>query len=337
LPSLHRTTRRRHRRKSENQLLMEKINVGVIGVGYLGRFHAEKYASLPGVNLAGIVDTDRTRGPQVAAGLNTPWFSDAEELLGRVDAVSIVVPTVYHHQVALLFLDRGVHVLLEKPITVSLDQADELIAAAEKKNVVLQVGHIERFNPAVASIKPLLKSPRYMTAERSAPFTVRCTDVNVVLDLMIHDLDILTDLAGSEPREVSAAGASLVTRELDAATARIVFRNGCVADVTASRVSDEKKRLLRVFDGERLYTADYQAQKAAVSKTADGGEPGLIFTDIPTERRDTLLEEIQSFIHCIRTGARPLVSGIEGRRSLLLARLITETITKGTSGFVPVP
>jgi predicted dehydrogenase len=198
------------------------------------------------------------------------------------------------------------------------------------------VGHIERFNPAVTAVKSLLKSPRYMTAERSAPFTVRCTDVNVVLDLMIHDLDIVTDLAGSAPKEVSAAGASVITRQIDVAAARLVFHNGCIADITASRVSDEKMRILRVFDGASVYLSDYQTQKAAVSRRGDGPVPALVAHDIAVERRDTLAEEIRSFVTSVRSGTQPLVSGVEGRRALALALTITDTIDKGVSGFVTV-
>jgi predicted dehydrogenase len=175
-----------------------------------------------------------------------------------------------------------------------------------------------------------------MTAERAAPFTVRCTDVNVVLDLMIHDLDIVTNLAGSEPRTVCAAGASVITSEIDMATARIIFANGAVADVTASRVSDEKKRLLRVFDGQNVFTSDYQTQKATVSSRGGNSVPELITREIPTERRDTLNEEIKAFLHSIRSGDQPLVPGSEGRRALSLARCITDAIGQAKTGFVPV-
>ncbi len=314
---------------------MNKIRTGVVGVGYLGQFHAEKYAALPNVELMGVVDPDRARGEQVAQKLRTRAFTDASQLLGDVDAVSIAVPTVHHYPIARQFLDAGVHVLLEKPITVTLEQADELIAIAERKQVVLQVGHIERFNPAITSVKPLLRSPRYLQAERSAPFTVRCTDVNVVLDLMIHDLDIVTDLSGSRPKEVSAMGASVITKEVDSAIARIVFENGCVADVAASRISDEKKRVLRVFDGDALYTADYQTQKATVSRRSTGTVPALVAAEIPAERRDTLRDEITAFVDCIEKRIRPLVSGAEGRNALALARLISHTIDKGIVAFVP--
>jgi predicted dehydrogenase len=315
---------------------MNKLKVGVIGVGYLGQFHAEKYAANPETELVGIVDADPARVAQIAGKLNTRPFTDPGDLLGRVDAVSIVVPTALHHRVAKKFLEQGTHVLLEKPITVTLEEADDLIACARRTGAILQVGHIERFNPAVTAVKSLLKSPRYMTAERAAPFTVRCTDVNVVLDLMIHDIDIVTDLAGAAPKEVSAAGASVITREIDMATARIAYHNGCIADITASRVSDEKMRLLHVFDGENMYRSDYQAQKAAVSRRGDGSVPTLVEHDISVERRDTLDEEIRSFIRRGRNGKRPLVSGVEGRSALALALIITDAINNGVNGFVPV-
>lgn len=314
---------------------MKKLRAGVIGVGYLGQFHAEKYASLPQVELAGVVDADPTRAAQIAQKLNTRSFADPADLLGSVDLVSIVVPTVLHHRVAKQFLEQGVHVLLEKPITVTLEQADELIRLAKDKRCVLQIGHIERFSPAITVIKPLLKAPRYITAERAAPFTVRCTDVNVVLDLMIHDLDLVTDLADAEVREVSAAGASVITKEIDIASARILFANGCVADVVASRVSEEKKRLLRVFDGKCIYTADFQTQKAQQSFRKDGAALELATEDISLERRDTLLEEIRDFITCVEQSRRPLVSGIEGKRALALAQLISRSIEQGISAFVP--
>ena len=314
---------------------MKKVRVGVIGVGYLGRFHAEKYAAIPDTELVGIADTDPARATQVAEKLNTRAFSDPLHLLGKVDAVSVVVPTVFHHRIAKQFLKKGIHVLLEKPITATLEQADELIELATGKKLVLQVGHLERFNPAITAVKALLKAPRYMAAERSAPFTIRCTDVNVILDLMIHDLDIVMDLAGSEPYRVSSAGASVITQEIDSASARIVFRSGCVADVTASRVSDEKTRLLRVFDGEAVYTSDYQSQKAVVSRKGGDTTPELLTRDISTDRRDTLGEEVRSFVMSVQTGAPPLVSGGEGRRALALAQKITENIQKGITDFVP--
>jgi predicted dehydrogenase len=282
------------------------------------------------------MDADQVRASRIAGKLKTEVFIDPAHLIGRVDAVSIVTPTVLHYRIAKQFLEQGVHVLLEKPITETIDQADELINLAARKNAVLQAGHIERFNPAFTAVKSLLARPRYITAERAAPFTVRCTDVNVVLDLMIHDLDIVMDLAGSPPKEISAAGASIITREIDMATARIVFHNGCVADVSASRVSDEKKRCLQVFDDRAIYVSDYQTQKATVSRAQPGSVPQLIVTDISSDRRDTLDDEIRAFVQSVQGGVRPLVSGIEGRRALSLALAITNSIEHGITGFVPV-
>lgn len=316
---------------------MENVRVGVIGVGYLGQFHAEKYARQPHVDLVGVVDADPARAASVAAKTGTRHFTKPEDLIGNVDAVSIVVPTVQHYRIAKGFIEHDVHVMVEKPITATIEQADELIELAARKGVVLQVGHIERFNPAITAIKPLVASPHYMQAERSAPFTIRCTDVNVVLDLMIHDLDIVRNVAGAEPKEVCAAGTSVITREIDAVNARIVFHNGCVADIAASRVSDEKRRVLKVFDGGTLYTSDYQAQKAYRSHRGNGSNPEFVTAEIPTERKDTLQEEVASFIRCVLQHERPLVSGIEGRNALALARLITRNIESGITAFVAVP
>jgi predicted dehydrogenase len=316
---------------------MNKIRVGVVGVGYLGQFHAEKYSSLPDVDLIGVADTDQNRAGQVAQKLNTRAFADPMDFIDHVDAVSIVVPTVLHHGIAKQFIEKTVHVLIEKPITATLEQADDLIALAAKKGVIIQVGHIERFNPAVTVVRSMVKAPRYMIAERAAPFTIRCTDVSVVLDLMIHDLDVVMDLSGSVPKEVSAAGAAVITNEIDMAMARIVFENGCVADVSASRVSDEKKRMLRIFDGENVYFSDYQTQHVSVSRKGGSTAPEFITHSIATERRDTLADEIRAFIKSIQDGTRPLVSGIEGRQALALATTIAENIMVGITGFVPVP
>ena len=316
---------------------MKKIRVGVVGVGYLGRFHAEKYAGLSDVDLIGVVDSDQDRAGQIAKKLNTRVFADPMDLIGFVDAVSIVVPTVLHHRIAKLFIEKAVHILIEKPMTATLEQADDLIALAAKKGVIMQVGHIERFNPAVMVVRSMIKSPRYMFAERAAPFTIRCTDVSVVLDLMIHDLDVVMDLAGSALKEVSAAGAAVITSEIDIATARIVFENGCVADVSASRVSDEKKRILRVFDGGNVYLSDYQTQHASVSRKRVSPLSEFATHPIATDRRDTLADEIRAFVKSVQDGTRPLVSGIEGRRALALATTIAVNIMEGITGFVPVP
>jgi predicted dehydrogenase len=315
---------------------MTALRVGVVGVGYLGKFHAEKYAAQDAVELVGVVDADQDRARQVAELVKTAWFDDPRRLVGKVDAVSIVAPTVHHHAIAKLFLEQGIHVLLEKPMTVTVEQADELITLADAGGLVLQVGHIERFNPAVTALRPLLAGPRYLSAERAAPFTVRCTDVSVVLDLMIHDLDIVMDLAGARPWAVSSAGTSVITGKIDVASARIQFRNGCTADVAASRVSDEKKRTLRVVDPEQVFLADYQTQQTTVFARCTQPSPGMAARQIKTERHDTLADEIAAFVHCIRTGRKPLVSGIEGRRALAMAVIIEKNIIEGKTEFVSI-
>ena len=312
------------------------IRTAVIGVGYLGKFHAEKYAANGAASLVGVVDPDAERARQVAAELGVGHFSSIAQILGKVDAVSIVAPTVHHHAVAKECLEQGVHVLLEKPITETLEQADALIEIAARRKLVLQIGHIERFNPAVIAVKERLTAPRYLHSERCAPFTVRCTDVNVVLDLMIHDLEIACDLAAARPSRLSAVGASIITGQIDAANARILFENGCVADVSASRISDEKKRFLRVFDGEVLYTADYQAQTSSSSRRTGDAVPRFPAVPLPTIRTDTLAAEISEFLQCVRNGNSPRVTGEDGRRALALAIQITKNIEAGTQEFTPV-
>ena len=315
---------------------MTALRIGVVGVGYLGRFHAEKYAGSGAVELIGVVDADKERARQIAEQFGTAWFSDPVHLIGKVDAVSIVAPTVHHHAIAKLFLDQGIHVLLEKPMTVTVEQADELVSIAEAKKCVLQVGHIERFNPAVTALLNLVLQVKHLHAERAAPFTVRCTDVSVVLDLMIHDLDIVMKLAGTRPVAVSAAGAAVITDRIDMASARILFENGCVADVVASRVSDEKKRMLRIVEPSKVYLADYQTQQATVFERDTNPSLGLTARPIKTEKRDTLADEIRAFLECIRTGARPVVSGVDGRRALALATVIENSILAGKTEFVQI-
>jgi len=228
---------------------MSRLRTAVVGVGYLGNFHARKYAALTDVELTGVVDSDAARASEVAAACACTAFTDYRELIGQVDAVSVVVPTQYHHQVALDFLNAGVHVLIEKPITVTIEQADELIAVAEDKKLVLQVGHLERFNPVLMAAEEVLSAPLFVESVRIAPFKPRGTDVNVVLDLMIHDIDIIQYLVKSKVARIDAIGAPVFTAEEDIANARIAFENGCVANVTASRISLKSERKMRIFSG----------------------------------------------------------------------------------------
>lgn len=310
--------------------MTEKIRTAVIGVGYLGLFHAEKFAQLPESNLVGVVDTSGPRAEEVAAKVGTSAYTDFRELIGKVDAVSIVVPTQYHFEVARAFLERGVHVLLEKPITTTVAEADELIRLAEEKGAVFQVGHLERFNPVIVGLKGLLTGPRFIESIRIAPFKPRGTDVNVVLDLMIHDIDIIQTIVGSPVKQISSIGAPVFTDEEDIANARIQFENGCVANVTASRISLKSERKMRIFQSDSYISVDFQNKKLAVFRKGTGemfpGVPKVDMEETSFEQGDALKAEIASFLDCVRTGAQPVVSGQDGKRALETALKISNKL-----------
>ncbi|HML78882.1 Gfo/Idh/MocA family oxidoreductase [Geobacter sulfurreducens] len=310
--------------------MTDKLRTAVIGVGYLGQFHAEKYAQLPDSELVAVVDTDMNRAAEVAAKVGASPCTDYRELLDRVDAVSIVVPTQYHFEVARAFLDRGVHVLLEKPITTTIDEADELIRIADERKAVFQVGHLERFNPVVMALDELLTGPRFIESLRIAPFKPRGTDVNVVLDLMIHDIDIIQHIIDSPVKQVNSIGAPVFTDEEDIANARIQFENGCVANVTASRISLKSERKMRIFQADSYITVDFQNKSLAVFRKGSGemfpGVPNVAMDQKTFEQGDALKSEIASFLDCIRTGATPVVSGRDGKRALETALMITKQL-----------
>ncbi len=310
--------------------MTDKLRTAVIGVGYLGQFHAEKYAQLPDSELVAVVDTDMNRAAEVAAKVGASPCADYRELLDRVDAVSIVVPTQYHFEVARAFLDRGVHVLLEKPITTTIEEADELIRIADERKAVFQVGHLERFNPVVMALDELLTGPRFIESLRIAPFKPRGTDVNVVLDLMIHDIDIIQHIIDSPVKQVNSIGAPVFTDEEDIANARIQFENGCVANVTASRISLKSERKMRIFQADSYITVDFQNKSLAVFRKGSGemfpGVPNVAMDQKTFEQGDALKSEIASFLDCIRTGATPVVSGRDGKRALETALMITKQL-----------
>ena len=231
--------------------MSNKLRAAVIGVGYLGRFHAQKFQSNPDVDLIGVVDADATRAAEIASEVNTQAFTDYRDILSQVDLVSIVVPTKYHFAVAKDCFNAGCHVLLEKPVTQTVAEADELIRLADSKGLVFQVGHLERFNPAVMALKGVLQNPQFIESHRLAPFKTRGTDVNVVLDLMIHDIDILLSLVAHPVKTINSVGVPVLSEEVDIANARLQFENGCVANVTASRASRETMRKMRIFQQER--------------------------------------------------------------------------------------
>lgn len=311
---------------------MGRIRTAVVGTGYLGRFHAQKYAALEASELVAIAEINREQGELVANELNTRWVEDYTALIGEVDAVSIVVPTQLHHEVAGFFLDHGVHVLLEKPITVTVEQADDLIMRAQQSGVMLQVGHLERFNPAVQALSSVLEAPLFIESHRLAPFNPRGADVSVILDLMIHDIDIIQDLVDSPIRRISPIGVPVLTAETDISNARVEFENGCVANVTASRVSTKSERKMRVFQHNAYIVVDFQEKTLAVYHKRDYSEQitdlSAVQADLSTfESGDALLEEIGAFLHSIQTGERPLVRGEEGKRALETALQINEQIT----------
>jgi predicted dehydrogenase len=311
---------------------MNMLRTAVIGVGYLGNFHAQKYALLPDVQLVGVVDHDAKRAAEIAAALGTVAFSDHRELIGKVDAVSVVVPTQFHHTVARDFLAAGVHVLIEKPITVTIEEADELIALAEEKGVVFQVGHLERFNPVLQALDGVLQEPLFIESVRIAPFKPRGTDVNVVLDLMIHDIEIIQHIVKSPVARVDAVGAPVFTGEEDIANARILFENGCVANVTASRISLKSERKMRIFQRNAYITLDFQNRKMLVAQQGSGelfpGVPNVKVDERELGEADALRSEIESFLSAIREGKEPQVSGRDGRMALETALKINLSLDR---------
>ncbi|MEE9614643.1 MAG: Gfo/Idh/MocA family oxidoreductase [Thermodesulfobacteriota bacterium] len=313
-----------------------KIRAGVVGTGYLGRFHAEKYAELEGVELVGVADLDLEKAREVAAKVSTEPFPSHKDLLDRVDAVSVVTPTETHHEIGMDFLSKGVDVLIEKPIAVTAEEAGALIEEAEKRGAVLQVGHLERFNSAVVALEGKLTAPMFIEAHRLSTFTTRALDVDVVLDLMIHDIDIILNLVDADVEAVEAVGIPVISDKVDIANARLKFTNGCVANVTASRVSNERLRRTRLFQPDAYIAIDYAAQHISISrrmKGEEGGPPAIVREELDIERKDSLMEEIKSFIECSAGKKAPLVSGRDGRRALEVAHRIQESVDSSMAVF----
>jgi predicted dehydrogenase len=309
---------------------MEPLRTAVVGSGYLGRFHAQKYAALADARLVGVVDSSAAAREAVARETGTQAFADHRELLGLVDAVSIVTPTPTHFAIARDFLAAGVDVLVEKPITVTQAEGAELVALAARTGRILQVGHLERFNAAVLAAEPYLASPRFIECQRLAPFKERGTDVNVVLDLMIHDIDIVQSIVDSPVESVDAIGTPVFSGAVDIANARLRFANGCVANVTASRVSMKTERKLRVFRDDAYLSIDLQQKILTVIRRRDGATaPGALPVSIDEQsfpQTDALLAEIEAFLACVRTRNPPLVGGAAGLRALATAIRITEAL-----------
>lgn len=310
---------------------MSKLRAAVIGVGYLGRFHAQKYAALEDVELVAVVDASQERAEEVADEVGADPCTDYRSILDRVDLVSIVVPTQYHFEVARTCLEADCHILLEKPITQTVEEADELIALAAERGLVFQVGHLERFNPAVLALQGVLKNPQFIESHRLAPFKDRGTDVNVVLDLMIHDIDIILSMIPTGIKLVNSVGVPVLSEEVDIANARLQFSNGCVANVTASRVSREAVRKIRIFQPDAYISIDYQSRKIAIFRKEGGGIPVPGLPNVTMEEKsfaqsDALLEEIRAFVHAVESGTSPVVTGEDGKRALELALAINQKL-----------
>jgi predicted dehydrogenase len=309
---------------------MKKIRVGVIGVGYLGKFHAEKYSRMKEAQLVGVVDIDKSRAENVAAALGTCALTEYRDLFGRVDAVSVVVPTEAHFSVGAAFLNHDVDVLIEKPMTTRLEQADELIKIAESKHRILQIGHLERFNPAVMALKDIVHNPMFIEAHRLSMFKDRSTDVSVVLDLMIHDIDIIMNVVKSEIKSIHAAGVPVICEHADIANVRLEFDSGCVANVTASRISTKNQRKIRLFQKDTYVSVDFAGREITIIRRdenhAGGLIPGMDIRQLSFSEADALEDELASFIEAVCTRKIPVVSGYAGRKALEVALSIMDQI-----------
>ncbi|MBU3911574.1 MAG: Gfo/Idh/MocA family oxidoreductase [Candidatus Omnitrophica bacterium] len=299
---------------------MKKLRVGVIGLGRLGSIHSQIYSRLKNVALSGICDTDKDRASSMGKALKTDWFTDYKRLLDKdIDAVSIVTPTVLHHKIAKFFLNNKVNCLIEKPITKTLREASELVRLARRKKLILQVGHVERFNSAIQAIERLLPRPRFIEVHRLGPFTPRVKDVGVVLDLMIHDIDIVLGLTKSKIRDIQAVGMKILTKHEDIANARIRFKNGTVCDLTASRVTDDTLRKIRLFQKDCYISLDYVSQEAIISSKIKNK---IVSKKIDIKKERPLQKELSSFVDCVLNKHKPIVSGREAYNALSVAHRI---------------
>lgn len=309
-----------------------KVRTAVIGVGYLGTFHAEKLAAMAEVELVAVADVDADKAHQVAQRLGVEAVLDYRQLFGRIDAVTIAVPTRLHYEVAERCLQQGLHVLLEKPIATTLKHAQTLINLAVRHNRVLQIGHLERFNPAILALETTMQTPLFIETHRLAPFKPRSIDTDVVLDLMIHDIDIILKLVDAPVSHIDADGIAVLSSAIDIANARIRFANGCVANVTASRVSFKAERKMRLFQTDTYVAVDFQNRALAIYRKGEAvhhpSMANIISEQRVFEASDALAAEISAFIHAVRTGAVPLVSGEDGKRALATAIEITRQVTR---------
>ncbi len=310
--------------------MSELIKVAVVGVGHLGKWHADKYAACADCDLVAVVDTNLDIARDIARKHGAEAYQDYRDIIPLVDAISLVVPTSLHYKIARDFLEAGIHCLVEKPVTETVAEAQTLIDIARDRSLTLQVGHIERFNSVMIGIEERLQHPQFIESTRLAPFSLRATDVSVILDLMIHDIDIILDLVDSPIERISASGISVLSDTVDIANARIEFANHCVANVTASRISRKRERKLRIFQKDAYLSADFQEKIVAVNRKGEtdneAGYKDITHEELRFEDNDALNLEVLDFIRAIKTGDRPLVNGEDGRRALETAIAITSQI-----------
>lgn len=315
----------------------KRIRVGVVGVGSLGQHHARIYSQIPGATFVGVYDANASQARKIAEEHGTRAFDSIDELASQIDAASIVVPTDKHFEIAMPLIERGLHLLVEKPIAATTDEAEKMVALAQKKKCILQVGHIERFNPVMKYLgDKVSKAPRFIEAHRLAPYPPprpglkpRGTEVSVILDLMIHDLEIILHLVRSPVKNISAVGVNVLSQTEDIANVRLLFENGCVANVTASRISLDKMRKIRLFLDDAYLSLDYQNQEGKLYQR--GGLLGIKWEKVPIEKGEPLANELKSFVECVATHGQPVVSGEQASQALKLAVDIIQKIRLGPS------
>jgi predicted dehydrogenase len=312
--------------------MSENLKVGVVGVGHLGEHHARILGSFHDVDLVGVVDTDEKRGKEICDKYGTDFYSDLDDLIPKIDAASVVVPTEYHYEVGKKLIEAGIDCLIEKPMVQTLAEAEKLYKVAIENDVLLQVGHIERFNTAFAAAREYIGEPRFIEVNRIGPFSERSTDIGVVMDLMIHDIDIMLSMVDSPIKEIRTVGASVVTDFEDICNARFQFENGCVANLTASRISPEARREIRVFQERNYVSLNYKDQEVKVWRLKEGGEDEAVDFEVytpPIKDGESLRRELLHFIHCIQEGREPIVGGSEGKNALKAAFDVMDAMDSG--------
>jgi len=315
----------------------KKLRIGVVGTGYLGKFHAEKYTRMDDVDLVGIADINKSQAEKIAKQYSVKAYTSHKDILDKVDAVSIVVPTPAHYKVSKDFLEHDVDVLIEKPMTTTLKEADKLIRLSEARGLIIQVGHLERFNPAVIALRDYVKKPMFIESHRLSTYKERATDVSVVLDLMIHDIDIITNFVRSKIKSINAAGIPVISGHVDIANARIEFENGCVANVTASRISTRDERKIRLFQKEAYISVDFANHEITIVKQGEKDEssiiPGMGINQLCFTKTDALDDKLKSFINAVKRRQAPEVNGNVGRSALKVALSIMKQIQNRNSRY----